>query len=80
MARSVLLVRTPTTSASTSLVRQHAYGTVDTGWTLIRQQLLDTAVARGLALVRELLEGWSVDTAGAPGPTEHRGLLFRGRC
>ena len=75
------LSRTPVADTATSyVVRQHAYGTSYVSWVLSRTDLLAVAKAAGLTLERELLEGWSADVPGAPARDEARGYLFSKRA
>jgi hypothetical protein len=65
------------------VVLQRAYryglGTEFLSWVLNRDELLETAAAAGMELVRELVFGERSDIRGSPEQDETRGYLFRPR-
>jgi putative methyltransferase (TIGR04325 family) len=80
--RYALVTRLPVARTAPSFVvlqRAHAYGyeTEYLGWAINVDELLETARAAGLELVRELLVPAWLTAAGAPEtPTGHAGFLF----
>jgi putative methyltransferase (TIGR04325 family) len=78
------LARVPVVLQSPSfVVLQRAYryglGTEFLSWVLNRDELLETAAAAGMELVRELVFGERSDIRGSPEQDETRGYLFRPR-
>jgi putative methyltransferase (TIGR04325 family) len=82
-ARHLFVTRVPLARHAPSFVvlqraQKHGYGTEYLGWVLNRGELLETAQAAGLELVREFLTCGRFSAPGAPeDPVGHAGFLFR---